>query len=425
MDLRNSGRLRRSRGRIRADSDIRRDICEEHIEELAILWRLRVQQLGSPEHRLIDLVRLDERLDAHADAVVAAGESAAKMLEAGFGSDDATEVFASAYLALRSAHHRFLPSLREFVGRLDTPLDALDGLRDALVHVPGSAWLDIMEPHRNAPTRAGAVAAEVFAFRGAPEVGESLLPWILAHEEDSVRAFGWRAAAHGVRVPDRAWRQGFEDSCGRVRSLALVAAAWQGNASGIRHLRNVAQRESTPDETSLLVLAWLAEGDDYRTVLTATRRLPTLKQQAHVLSALGHPSVISMLIEMLTDNDPRTASASALALTRVTGWDVDSQRTATVIAENAPAGDEVAEAFDEVLVLPDPDRARARWKTDERRFVAGTRWSRGIDVSSGLPREGLRQVDLESLRACCLRTCLGGAKVWSAARLEAFPQPRV
>lgn len=424
MDLKRHVRNARPRARENAARDFLRELFEEHIEELAILWRLRTQRLGSPEHRLLDLVRLDERLDAHADAAVAAGEPATHLLTLGLGSNDAVEVFASAYLILRAGLHRLSPLLREMFGQADAAPQPLEGLRDALVHAPGSTWLDVLEPHARAADRVLAVAMEVSAFRGALHAGRAALPWIFAHEEPFVRAYGWRAVAHGIPVSDDAWARGFEDASPGVRSLALQAAAWQGRASVIVHLRDVARSASSPDETSLLVFAWLAGDDDLRTVLQAASRLPNLKQQAHVLSALGHPSVIPSLIDMVTHHDPRTAVASSLALTRMTGWDIDSQHSTTLRPEDAPPGDEVAEAFDEVFVMPDADRARAAWHDQQRRFAAGTRWSRGIDISGGLPREGLRYVDLESLKACCLRARLHGTTGWSAARLEAFPQQR-
>ena len=424
MDL-NARRDPARSARVRAVDWNLRALCEEHVEELAILWRLRSRMVGSSEHRLVDLCRLDERLDAHADALAVMGESSAGPLAAGLASEDAAEMFASAYPILRGGIQSQLPALCTALGTSTDPAGAVEGLRDALVHAPGHSWVTVLEPHCRAPGRARAVACEVLAFRGMLEDALALLPSTLASLEDSMRTFGWRAVAHGLPVSVDDWMQGFDAPLPTLRSLALQAAGWHGAPFLVDHLRRTAQRSSPPDESALLVFAWLAGGTDVELVADAAGRLPSHWQQVRVLSALGHPSVIPRLIETLSDTDPRAAAASAQAVTRVTGWDLDSGRTISLPPEDAPLGDEIAAAFDEVFVLPDPDRARALWRVSHRRFEAGVRWSRGIECSAGLAAAGLREIDLESLKAFCLRARLRGKASWSAARLEAFPQPRL
>jgi hypothetical protein len=251
------------------------------------------------------------------------------------------------------------------------------------------------------------------------------LSQILASDDEFVRVCGWEAAAHGLAVPEAAWIRGFEDASRPVRLCALQAAAWQGYPPVLVYLRDAARTASTPDDIAVIAFAWLAEADDYRTVMAAAWRLPSVQDQVHAVSALGHPSAIPRLIEMLTDGNPQTAAAAAAAMTRMTGWDLDSDRKATVLPADATPGDEFGEAFDEVVVLPDAARARTRWNAEQVQFATASRWSRGIDVSRGLPRQGLPLIDLESFKACCLRARMLGSTAWTAARLDAFPQPRV
>ena len=51
----------------------RRDILQEHLEELEALWNRRTRALRSPEADALALRRIDARMDAHADALALAG----------------------------------------------------------------------------------------------------------------------------------------------------------------------------------------------------------------------------------------------------------------------------------------------------------------------------------------------------------------
>jgi hypothetical protein len=51
-------------------------IIEREAEDAAFLWIWRANYVRAPNVRLIDLVRLDERLDAHVDALRVSGEVA-------------------------------------------------------------------------------------------------------------------------------------------------------------------------------------------------------------------------------------------------------------------------------------------------------------------------------------------------------------
>jgi uncharacterized protein (TIGR02270 family) len=406
-----------------ARRDFVRVLSEEHVEELAILWRIRKQHLGSPDHRLVDLVRLDERIDAHADAIVSVGEAAKPLLTAGLESGDPSEVFASAHVILRTADRRGLSLLQDRVALAEESTETLEGWRDALVHAPGAAWQSLVETFPQTSDHARAILDEVEAFHCADNSAGSVPMQLFASDSVAARAYAWRAVAHGREAAESAWTDGFEDSSQEVRRLALEAAAWQRRSGLLEYLRDASRRTVLPDEVALHVLAAVATGGDVDRVLDALHSLRT-KHRLRVTSVLGHPSSIPGLIDLLTDDNARTAVAAGAALTRITGWDVDSERKVSVPPEGAPPGDEIAAAFDEVLVLPDVARAEELWKADRKRFEAGTRWSRGVEVAT-MPERDIRCVDLESLKACCLRGRVFGGPTWKPARLEAFPQPRI
>lgn len=49
------------------------EIVSQHAEEAAFLWLLRSNAIRQPHYALKDLVKLDERVEAHLDAVPATG----------------------------------------------------------------------------------------------------------------------------------------------------------------------------------------------------------------------------------------------------------------------------------------------------------------------------------------------------------------
>ena len=77
------------------------DILEEHFETLPTLWTLRDAAFGDGRTTLRSLVDLDERIAAHADGLVLAGDEALPLVADGLGSDD-PKVVASATFVLTS-----------------------------------------------------------------------------------------------------------------------------------------------------------------------------------------------------------------------------------------------------------------------------------------------------------------------------------
>src|SRR5215475_4369136 len=73
------------------------------LEDCGSLWLQRAHQVGAPNVRLIDLVRLDERVEAHVDALriarASAGKLALEQLETGLAGG----FFAAGVLAIESS----------------------------------------------------------------------------------------------------------------------------------------------------------------------------------------------------------------------------------------------------------------------------------------------------------------------------------
>src|SRR5437016_12004830 len=79
------------------------EIVQQHAEEAAFLWLLRDAAVSAPHYLLADLVRLEDRVEAHIDGLRVAGEpgweiAKGQLVEIG----EPGEVFAAALLAFES-----------------------------------------------------------------------------------------------------------------------------------------------------------------------------------------------------------------------------------------------------------------------------------------------------------------------------------
>ena len=75
-------------------------IIEQHAAEAAFLWVLRRHAVHAPHFRLEDLVKLDNRVEAHLDGLRVAGEEGWRQCELALESGESGEVFAAGLLAL-------------------------------------------------------------------------------------------------------------------------------------------------------------------------------------------------------------------------------------------------------------------------------------------------------------------------------------
>src|ERR1700674_5702156 len=79
-------------------------IVEREAEDSIFLWLRRAHQVSAPNVRLIDLVRLDERVEAHIDALRVAGPHAWTPAQEPLEKGEAGAFFNAGILAIESGH---------------------------------------------------------------------------------------------------------------------------------------------------------------------------------------------------------------------------------------------------------------------------------------------------------------------------------
>lgn len=387
-------------------SEFLRDILEEHLEEADFLFGQRRAALFDDVYDLADLAELEERLLAHVDGLVVAGEEGWELLAPKLTGEDAGEAFTAALAALASNRkERREAVLAALPGASE---DGLPGLVAALQLIEAR---DLHEPLRELVAEAEAPLAaaviDILAFWRHGLVPEELRR-ILASEDAPIRRAGLRAAAA------MGWTQ-FAGEC--AAALAdddpqpcgeAVACAWTlGHEDALRTVREqLAAGETAAADLQI----WLGLGGESRdgALLAAGLQNEELARGAVVaLGWLGDPGRIDDLVALL--GDPGRAElwrAVAAAIVRITGVDL---RVEGLLAEGPPpdpesepgtepepepetdeeapdesAGsdeeqeeeDDFAEPLedpDEDLPWPDPDRLTAWWQEARSGFVAGRR----------------------------------------------------
>ncbi len=185
-----------------------RDVLEEHLDELPFLWQLRRDAVRSPERTRSDVDRLDERVRAHAEGLLAARGELGEIVGPLLSSDDTPAAFAAGFVLLRIGEEgarAVLDALRAAgPGGREGLAEALAFgetryAREELVSLAGS----------DDPALAVAAAGALALGRGAaaPDVTR-----LLGETDPAVRVAAWRLVPFQARAPrTELLRRGLDD----------------------------------------------------------------------------------------------------------------------------------------------------------------------------------------------------------------------
>jgi len=170
------------------------EVYAKHLEEFAFLWGQRQAALRSPDYMLSDVARLEERLAAHRDGLLLAGEAAIPALEAVMAGEDPQAVSAAAYILLSLKIPKAAERVVEALLRAEA--EKLEALRQPLCHGP----IDLIEkPLRDAaesaPAPAAVTALEALAFHHRPDPAVDRLVEYVQDKNPQVRRTAWHIMA--------------------------------------------------------------------------------------------------------------------------------------------------------------------------------------------------------------------------------------
>ncbi len=349
------------------------EVIEEHAEDAGMLWRLHERGVGSPIYELRDLELLDERIVAHLEGLLTAGSAGLALARRGLATDAPGAAFVVAYVAfsladldamrqivqVALANARFMDALVAALSWLDlkdieSPLRLLRRseraeYRRLAVAVTAAHRVQSEEEFRSAATDADA-ELRVRALRAIGETKcSNLVPIVRDRREDPdvrCRFWGaWSAALFGDEVAaEDAFNTGIEDP--ELSGFAIEIAMRAGDPGWARGLiRSLAKNELT------------------------------LRQAIDAAGALGDPTVIPWLLQMI--EQPAVAGVAANAFAMITGVDLE----AAPFKQDAPADAPEAHEDDADMRWPSSKGLTAWWHGEQHRFIPGQRFLAGAPVS--------------------------------------------
>jgi uncharacterized protein (TIGR02270 family) len=395
------------------------DLCEEHHDHLAYLWQVRQVALSSPAYTLREIGSLEERIEARAQALIFAAPHSQPFLEGRLKSEDPFEVFASAYTLLRLHKNGFAEKAAEAF--LQSDHNHLPGFREALCHGPIDLILaQLIAAADNASPEVAVTATEALVFHDAAAVVPQRLTEFFKDERPLVRQSAWRVAANSQQPLTLNFEAGINDPSPDVRYQALVTAAWKGEAWMLDHCRRKSREPDSENELELLSI--LGESEDLDLLLSVADKTELGPERLRWLGMFGHPEIVAALLKFMKSDDLRTSIAAGAAFSKVTGLNLASGKKVQLQPEDGHDPDGFEIEFLEEVPLPDSDLANRYWQKNKPYYLRGTRWCRGLNLSSRLGRQIPATLDMESRREACLRARFEGDAKGRPADLEVFPQ---
>jgi hypothetical protein len=394
-------------------------------EALDMLWARRLEAWRSPDWTHFALEKLDERIAAHADALVLAADEADLLVEERLGSDHLPVALGAVHVLLCREDRAGVQSVANaFLAARGLSLEAF---RIALRHAPVEPHLAMLERAAVGVSEPHALAAlGALAFHGRLSQAGRLVDFVQA-KDAAARRLAWEAVAHlgaeglaaasGLTSLGACFRAGQADPDSTVRDAVLDAATWTRQPWLLETLR---ARLGAPAPTDLPYLQLLA-------TLATPADVPRLKAAAsdalghgrlELLAALGHPSVVEEFVAALDSDVLALVAAAASAFRKVTGIDISTGERVPL----HPEGDaEIDEAVLQEVRLPDPNLARSCWQTLSKRSRDVSRLCYGLDVSRTAPAELWDRVDLQTRYQQTLRMAFerrGGVRRANLERLS-------
>lgn len=362
-----------------------RGFQEDHLSEVEFLLGQRTRHVGDPQIPWLDVARLEQRIEAHVDAMRASEEVALELAREAMAGGDEAQVMAGAFVVASFQEQDGTDGLGEALRTLEeTAADLLHVWEEVLVLLEHPRVAERTNPLLASPRlEVRAVAARILGRRHEGKA-ERILP-LLDDASPEVRSaavmalgrLDYRPAVTAIEnllqyVPVSEWEP------------LTFAALCLGSPRALRHCRQACQAGGDIPSGFPRLLAMAGEEKD----LPALQKLcshPKLASRAiAALGILGVPSSVPFLIEQFSSDALEIRLAAGAALNLLTGANL------YVTARVREEGDEPDEPGRKVR-FPNTDATTWAdwWDGHQPRFSGSRRFRRGKPLSLGICVEEL------------------------------------
>jgi len=361
------------------------DVVYQHAENACALWRQRQYAVDEPHYSYLDLVNLDDRLEANLDGLRIAGEAGDPILATMAEADDEGAYFVQTLLAVERGNQQAFWS---FVEMAESSSTVQDELKSALAWISPQYLKDIVMRLLNSPS-ANALALGLSTCAAHGRHPGRVLSASASHGKRMVRVAACRTA---INLGDQDFVSAIitADSDDEWEHFARVQAkALLGQRdSAITSLKTLAVSTSDYASNAVSLLMLMSDSATGRSVL---KELDGMNGRARDVvrgfGLLGDPVAMNWLIDRTTDAE--LARLAGGSITMITGVDIayddlelDHVVTGSSYGPNDdPADNNVSMDEDENLPWPDTNRLIDWWKSCAG-FTNGTRYLNGREKRS-------------------------------------------
>ena len=363
-----------------------KEIITEFADEAAFLWHRRTRAVTAPHFSLEDLVKLDERLEAHIDGLRVAGEAGWATCEISLGSEMPEEYFASSVLAIESGIKTRILAVLDAIGEDPTKARAL---------ISAFGWLpyEQAEPHiSNLLSSAspfhryiGIAASAVHRRDPGHHLDQALKdndPLLTAR---ALRAYG--ELGREIKLNNFGLRNYLTDDDDGIRFSTAWSAALAGNSEAVEVLKNFVAPKSAYGEKALnLVLRRMEQTSALSFQKKLAQSPGTLRLAVEGAGIIGDTFLVPWLIEQMMI--PSLARVAGEAFTMITGADIDHEELRGTLPEGINAGpnddpndSNVDPDADGDLPWPNGESVTRWWDKNKGAFPGGTRHLLGVPIS--------------------------------------------
>lgn len=388
-------------------------VVQQHADECALLRHVRSVLVRAPHVRLHQLQRLDERIAAHLDGLVVAGDYGASLCRAALERPGAGDTFACAALALERRDDAMLERLLSIAAVLP---DAKRGLLSAFGWVSADLLKGKVAPllASRDPLRRELGLGTCRLHRVDPGVP---LGAALRDQNAGVRIEALRTAAVLGRVDliDRV-RDAHGDAEPGLRRQAAIAATLLGDRGPMLGLVLAAAQQDAAGGDAELALALQASQFDaarqlVRLLMISGAASGPSRRLVRACGWLGDARLVPWLISLMGDD--RIARLAGESFSMITGADLaalDLERKPpqgfSSGPNDDPEDDDVALDEDESLPWPEQSLVQRWWHARADQMPAGQRLFLGqppsLNGAMRALREGFQRQRIAAASWCCV-----------------------
>jgi uncharacterized protein (TIGR02270 family) len=403
-------------------------VVHQHLEDAAFLWLTRDNAVRAPHYLLRDIVKVDQRVEAHIDGLRIAAEPGWELALQQLKHPGGGEYFTAMLLALESGRKEKIAAVLEQAKGDDAPRGIVSAL----------AWID-WEIAR--PVVGGLIAAEdplrrriaIAACAATRTDPGRHLALALAQPDLALRARACRAVGELAR----------KDLLGEMAPLIVAKeddlrfwAAWSasllGDPRGFAPLwKFIGSGGWWRTAAALSVVLRALPPAQAQEWLRILGRDPAQRRAAIAgIGVYGDPSYVPWLIQQM--NDLKLTRIAGEAFSMIIGVDlayIDLDRRPPKGVETGPndnpADPDVAMDPDDWLPWPDPERVGKWWAAQKGGYTAGTRYLLGKPITPEWLADVLRNGRQRQRIAAALELAIRTGRMLFETRARGDKQQRL